>query len=120
MSRVKRKAKNCRTCDKICDSKECRKFGKQFKRMIDENVDPCDDFYEFVCGKYAKKSVIPEDMISFGSLEKADENVQRILRKQLSQPIKKCDPKPTKYASKLFKGCNDQGNYQINLLFKPN
>jgi predicted metalloendopeptidase len=28
---------------------------------MDDTVDPCDDFFEYACGGYIKKHVIPED-----------------------------------------------------------
>ena len=31
---------------------------------LDENVDPCENFYDFACGTWRKKTVIPEDRSS--------------------------------------------------------
>ena len=28
---------------------------------MNTNVDPCDDFYEFACGNYIEKTVIPDN-----------------------------------------------------------
>ncbi|CAG2165902.1 unnamed protein product [Oppiella nova] len=32
-------------------------------------MDPCHDFYDYVCGKFGTRADIPDDMISFGVLE---------------------------------------------------
>ena len=117
--RVKRKApkkKKCASCNRanVCRTAECKMFGKQLKQMINDSVDPCDDFYEFVCGKYSRSERIDGDEVSTGVLEKADQQIQEILRKQLSAKNKKRDPQSIKYAANMFKACNDRGNY-LNL-----
>src|SRR3954454_25313907 len=52
---------------------------------IDKNADPCQDFYQFACGKFTSLHPIPPDRSSFGSTTlMADEN-ERILHSILDQ-----------------------------------
>ena len=49
------------TCDKLCTSVKCLEDAYEIKRAMDLNVDPCDNFYQFACGRFIKESRIPED-----------------------------------------------------------
>ncbi|CAG2105965.1 unnamed protein product, partial [Medioppia subpectinata] len=109
--RVRRQTKSTNKAkaksEEICDSNECETYGKLYKQLIDTSVDPCHDFYDYVCGKFTKSTVIPENMVSFGALERADEKVTQIVKRELSESHKRCDSKSIKYATNLYNGCTD-------------
>lgn len=110
------KRKRASSSDKLCATPECKMFGKQLKQMINESVDPCDDFYEFVCGKYSRSERIDDDEVSTGLLEKADQSVQELLREHLSGKNKKKDPKSIKYAANMYKACVDHGEIKLVMI----
>ena len=50
-----------------CTSKECVKVAASILSDLDENVDPCDDFYHFSCGGWIKKNNLGfEFLLSIG------------------------------------------------------
>ena len=41
---------------KVCESKECQDLSHSILRAMDVNTDPCENFYEFACGKFMKEA----------------------------------------------------------------
>ena len=70
-------------------------------------MNPCDDFYEFVCGNYGNTVEIAPDSVTASVIKRYVDQIKDILRKQLNEPISACDPTPVRYASEMFKGCTD-------------
>lgn len=43
-------------------------LASEMLKGMNRNVDPCDNFYEFVCGNFIKETVIPDDKVSINIL----------------------------------------------------
>ena len=39
----------------VCSSKACSSIAQSLLNDIDQQIDPCDDFYGYVCNKWIKK-----------------------------------------------------------------
>lgn len=65
-----------------CMTPGCVKAASEILNNMDESVNPCDDFYQFACGGFIKKTVIPDDrtrMSSFSVL--SDELLEQVRHK---------------------------------------
>lgn len=51
---------------------------------LDENVDPCNDFYHFACGEWMKTHSIPDDKSSVSLYQEAGDTVNLQLKGKLS------------------------------------
>ncbi len=49
-------------------------------RTIDESVSPCDDFYQFACGKWIESTVIPEHKSSQSTFDELQDELNKKLR----------------------------------------
>ncbi|KAA0203598.1 hypothetical protein HAZT_HAZT002656 [Hyalella azteca] len=47
---------------------------------MDQTADPCDDFFQFACGAWNKKHIIPEDRSSISTFEVMNDQLDLILR----------------------------------------
>ena len=47
---------------------------------MDLSADPCEDFFQYACGSWNKKHVIPEDRSSISTFEVLADELQIILK----------------------------------------
>ncbi|XP_066143642.1 neprilysin-2 isoform X1 [Euwallacea fornicatus] len=90
---------------KLCVSPGCIHTASRVLEYMDQSVDPCDDFYQFTCGNFIKKNIIPDDKSSVTSFSLISDELQEQLRKMIEEPIKDGEPKPFQLTKKLYKAC---------------
>eukprot|EP01147_Barroeca_monosierra_P006908 gene6908-9542_t len=74
-------------------------------KTIDSRVDPCNDFYQFACGRWINETDIPDDKSSITTFSTLyEENLLR-LRKLLEGVTPAAN---MKYASSYYKACMDK------------
>lgn len=74
--------------------------------ILNESVDPCDDFYEFACGHFmSMTSSIPnyqEYIDNFGNIE---DRIYRQVLSLLTDPVQSNEPRPFSMAKSFFNTC---------------
>ena len=50
-----------------CMTPGCVKASAEIISNMDHTADPCDDFYQFACGGFIEKTVIPDDRTRMSS-----------------------------------------------------
>ena len=65
---------------KTCLTAECVKTAAALLGAMDRTADPCHDFFQFACGTWNKKHVIPEDRSSISTFEVMADKLQIVLK----------------------------------------
>jgi putative endopeptidase len=77
---------------------------------MDRSADPCEDFYQFVCGTWAKNNPIPPDQGSWGRFRELAERNQ-LVAKQILEKASANDPKRDSVHQKIgdyYQACMDE------------
>nr|CAD7452415.1 unnamed protein product [Timema tahoe] len=79
---------------------------------MDLNVDPCDNFYDFACGQFIKKTTIPDEKSSVNRFTLISDELQMQLRQIVDEPVKADDLKPFRLAKDLFRSCINKSSIE--------
>ncbi|XP_053690954.1 endothelin-converting enzyme 2-like [Sabethes cyaneus] len=96
-----------RTLPDVCHTKECLRSAAAFKQSMDLTVDPCDDFYSYVCGNWADDHPRPEMRGEYDWFGERQIKIFRNIRAKLETNASRSDPKPVAQSKAMYKSCLD-------------
>lgn len=64
---------------KFCTTASCVHSSSTVLRNLDLEADPCDDFYDFVCGKFADELGVPDEKATINTLNRITERVHEFV-----------------------------------------
>uniref|UniRef100_A0A913IE97 Neprilysin n=1 Tax=Strongyloides stercoralis TaxID=6248 RepID=A0A913IE97_STRER len=83
-----------------------------FEESIDEKIDPCEDFYDFACGKWIANNDIPDDLASYGRFSALRENVSQEM-KELYNSDNSLKSKSVNYLKEIYRKCMDTKSLSV-------
>ncbi|XP_058446017.1 uncharacterized protein LOC131427110 [Malaya genurostris] len=96
-----------RTLPDVCHSKECLRSASAFKQSMDLTVDPCEDFYTYVCGNWADDHPRPVTHPAYSWYNERQDKVYRNIMAKLEMNVTQFDPKPVAQSKAMYKACLD-------------
>lgn len=94
----------------ICTTPSCINAATQILEQMDQTIEPCNDFYNFACGKFMKETVIPYNKGLVNTFSINEDKLQGQLLALISSPIEESEIKPFKIVKKLYKACMNASN----------
>ncbi|XP_018346007.1 PREDICTED: membrane metallo-endopeptidase-like 1 [Trachymyrmex septentrionalis] len=91
----------------VCESEECKKMADFILGGMNRSVNPCDDFYEYACGKWPEKNAIPEGLYQWDIWIKLQLKTYQQVYEIVQSKITKNDLPAVKLAKKWYKACMD-------------
>ncbi|XP_011689427.1 PREDICTED: neprilysin-1-like [Wasmannia auropunctata] len=91
----------------VCQSQECKKIAQIISESMDKSMDPCDDFYEYACGKWPEHNPAPKGMSSWSMFASAQMNVMKQIKEIFDEGPKDDDMLAVKLAKKWYTICMD-------------
>ncbi|XP_059609533.1 neprilysin-1 [Phlebotomus argentipes] len=91
----------------VCLTEECIRTASSLLAAMDRTADPCTNFFQYACGTWNKKHLIPEDRSSISTFEVLADQQQVILKGVLEEAENSEDSEATLKAKKFYKSCMD-------------
>lgn len=101
--------KNCSPSEEVCTEKKCVKASAQLLDFVDLKVDPCKDFYHYVCGHYIKDAVKNDATTPIKEIMKLVENEQKAI---IVDPVRKKDSKANVAMKMFYQACMNESRIE--------
>ncbi|PSN50284.1 hypothetical protein C0J52_02838 [Blattella germanica] len=95
-----------------CKSRECYRAAARLMQTMDRRVDPCVNFYNYVCGNYEEHHPIPDITIYWDNYMEKNQDILKKVRDLLEEKISEVEPTVVSKAKVLYKSCMDTDNFE--------
>ena len=92
---------------KICQTEDCKKVAKYINASMNHSIDPCEDFFDYVCGGWIKANPIPKSSSTYSTFAKLNGHVERNLRRILEKRITSSSKRLFQLPKKFYDSCMD-------------
>ncbi|XP_025081161.1 neprilysin-4-like [Pomacea canaliculata] len=92
--------------ESVCQTFECLDSAAYIAKSINISVDPCEDFYQFACGRWLEDHQIPADDTSVNSFSIISDDIKQTLKELLILDDPQA-PEAVKQARTYFRSCMD-------------
>ncbi|XP_012341467.1 neprilysin-1-like isoform X2 [Apis florea] len=91
----------------VCMTEECIRTAASLLSAMDRTAAPCVNFFQYACGTWNRRHVIPEDRSSISTFEVLANQLQVILKRILEEPPNNEDNNATLKAKMFYNSCMD-------------
>ncbi|OXA58659.1 Membrane metallo-endopeptidase-like 1 [Folsomia candida] len=88
-----------------CFRVECLKAASRIMHRMDQTQQPCDDFYQFSCGRFIAHNEIPDDSFQRSTLQEMQESILVDIKKLIDQPGSANENIAIQKARQLYTSC---------------
>lgn len=90
--------------DGVCKTSDCIKSAARILENMDTTAEPCDDFYQYACGGWLKRNVIPETSSRYSNFDILRDELEVVLKDVLDTPSTD-DITAVQKAKTLYRSC---------------
>lgn len=101
-------SKNENNSQKFCSTDICMAESKKMLSALDDSIDPCDNFYEFACGQFIRKTILPANKNMQTTFSQIQDTVDAQLSALLMEDSDLNETNHLKLANILTKSCMDE------------
>ncbi|XP_071608981.1 neprilysin isoform X1 [Heliangelus exortis] len=90
--------------DGVCKTSDCIKSAARILENMDRSAEPCSDFYQYACGGWLKRNVIPETSSRYSNFDILRDELEVVLKDVLDTPSNS-DIAAVQKAKTLYRSC---------------
>ncbi|NXF61948.1 NEP protein, partial [Ciccaba nigrolineata] len=90
--------------DGVCKTSDCIKSAARILENMDTTAEPCNDFYQYACGGWLKRNVIPETSSRYSNFDILRDELEVVLKDVLNTPSSN-DITAVQKAKTLYRSC---------------
>ncbi|XP_045472072.1 neprilysin-2-like [Harmonia axyridis] len=98
----------------VCETEECKDTSKKILGNMDLKADPCQDFYQFACGEFVKKAVIPSSRTEVDSFSTQADVIDKQIHTVLEEPYKKEDARTIQLVKQVYRACMNETDIELH------